>query len=450
MSSQVRRISPGNKNYFFGFHDLIITNCEENKILALEVEDILHPPLPRQKAVAGYIDKNELTFIPIKETEAWNFPQGARQQWIRNSNLFSFNDRVGSNWGSHIVDSKINKIIQTNYFPIHCIDENNRNAFFINYSRLHRVGGYGYVGIEDRTENDDIPLDCGIFVGNINNNKIELFKSIYEIASYDESKIVQTGFPHYVTHLSLNPSKTRLAFLHRYRIQDGGETTRLMTIGIDGKGLHLLSKGFLSHFTWLNDNTILIWGQKNATISNLRESKIFNNKIFLQAINAFKFVYRRFRSHRINRKSFLIISDSTYPSVTQIDNNILSEDGHPMLCPTNNNWIVNDTYPDINGYRTLMIFDLIRYNKIELGKFKMLDIKPNIKDDEVEVYLNGIDKRIRIKFPTHQYLFTRSGLHCDLHPRWSNDGKTVYFDSIHEGSRQIYSINVSGILNGNE
>ena len=35
---------------------------------------------------------------------------------------------------------------------------------------------------------------------------------------------------------------------------------------------------------------------------------------------------------------------------------------------------------------------------------------------------------------------------CDLHPRWSRDGKRLCFDSIHEGSRQVYALDVSRIV----
>lgn len=35
---------------------------------------------------------------------------------------------------------------------------------------------------------------------------------------------------------------------------------------------------------------------------------------------------------------------------------------------------------------------------------------------------------------------------CDLHPRWNHDGGKVCFDSVHEGSRQMYSINTAASL----
>ena len=37
-------------------------------------------------------------------------------------------------------------------------------------------------------------------------------------------------------------------------------------------------------------------------------------------------------------------------------------------------------------------------------------------------------------------------IRCDLHPRWSRDGTQVCLDSVHEGTRQMYVVEVRDIV----
>ena len=61
-------------------------------------------------------------------------------------------------------------------------------------------------------------------------------------------------------------------------------------------------------------------------------------------------------------------------------------------------------------------------------------------------FFSGVDDKILAGISQQSLAFTRSGLHCDLHPRWNNKGTRIVFDSIHEGSRQVYSVDVSSII----
>lgn len=276
--------------------------------------------------------------------------------------------------------------------------------------------------------------------------------SLSDIALCGERKQIKTGFPHYVTHLMLNPSQKRIAFLHRYRVPDGGETTRLMTIGIDGKGLRCLAKGFLSHFTWIDDDELFIWGEHQPGLCAMREASYLRVPGVLQGAMFAKKIIRMVRSTKptpragtsVQSKAFLRIKDTENPSRIKCAIGILTEDGHPMACPRNLKHLISDTYPDVDGNRILMYYDVEANERTDIGVFKMISDKPDPKSFNVSASQSGMDRRILKKFSQELYLFARSGFHCDLHPRWSADGKVAFFDSIHEGTRQIYS--VTGVL----
>ena len=96
------------------------------------------------------------------------------------------------------------------------------------------------------------------------------------------------------------------------------------------------------------------------------------------------------------------------------DRNILSvkelnEDGHPSFCPDNNKLFLSDTYTNKYGDRSLFTYDIKNNKKKLIGD-----------------YYSPINYRGEYR--------------CDLHPRWSNDGSMVCFDSTH--SNNIRTINI--------
>jgi hypothetical protein len=86
----------------------------------------------------------------------------------------------------------------------------------------------------------------------------------------------------------------------------------------------------------------------------------------------------------------------------------LTSDGHPSYSP-NKRYILTDTYPDRTSHRTLIIYDTKENKRYDIA-------------------------RLFAPFKYH------GEVRCDLHPRWSRDGKHVCFDSVHEGKRQLYII----------
>ncbi|MFO7957016.1 MAG: hypothetical protein R6X33_07925 [Candidatus Brocadiia bacterium] len=93
---------------------------------------------------------------------------------------------------------------------------------------------------------------------------------------------------------------------------------------------------------------------------------------------------------------------------------LLACDGHCSWSP-DRRWLLTDTYPDEERMRTLILYCPDQNRRVDIGRFHAPP---------------GLDGPIR----------------CDLHPRWNRDGTKVCIDSAHEGSRQIYVLDVSDII----
>jgi len=93
---------------------------------------------------------------------------------------------------------------------------------------------------------------------------------------------------------------------------------------------------------------------------------------------------------------------------------ILTADGHCSYSP-DRRWILTDTYPDQEQKRTLILFREADGRRVDIGRFYS---PPELRGE----------------------------IRCDLHPRWSRDGRQVCIDSAHEGHRQMYVIDVGDIV----
>lgn len=444
LDCKVERLTNGPKHHLFGFHDLLISNKADTKYLCLEVDTINRPPLPGELFGVGYMENGE--FVKVGETTALNYPQGARQQWVAETNMFTVNNRVGNVWGTDLYDADTNKIVERFPATTHMLSKDGRYAYGLDYSRLFRLGGYGYIGLSDENENDPLPKNAGITVMDMQTKTVKLLVSVRQVAECGTSGKISAVGHHYLTHLSVNPDSTRIAFLHRYPLADGGECTRLMTIGTDGSGLRCLASGFLSHFDWRDNNHVYIFGRANSSLESFRNNPLLANPFISSTLRlakkTVKAIIGKNKSIVASANSFMMIEDKDNSEAIPYAKDIIPVDGHPMTNPFNNNWCISDTYPDDNGFRDLMLYSFNKDLRINLGRFKMLNERADMALSKV--YLKGVEPS-RMRVPEN-LAFYRSGLHCDLHPRWNSKGTVAVFDSIHEGTRQIYMANVNDII----
>ncbi len=221
---------------------------------------------------------------------------------------------------------------------------------------------------------------------------------------------------HYIEHLMISPDNKRFAFLHRWTIGDGGIYSRLYTSNIDGSDIYLLNdSGRMSHFYWKGNNHLLAWGGIENSINKMRKYKNIIRFFIKPLLPLYHQFFRNISSIRniATGDSYLIFQDKT-KNVEKINTDILKEDGHPSFS-CNKNLFISDTYPNAKGVSELFLFDIKYDKKILIDK------------------LNSIKK------------LNNSASRCDLHPKWSLDGKYVSIDTTDQGYRSMYIYKIKDI-----
>jgi hypothetical protein len=264
--------------------------------------------------------------------------------------------------------------------PIYAVTPDGRYAYSLNFARLytHRPG-YGYAGGTDPWADEIHPKADGIHRLDLSTGETELIVSLHQLAQLNPRQDMRDNF-HWINHIQVAPDSSRIAFFHIWRIGETGWRVRLYTAAADGSQLNcLLDTDFISHYDWLDGQRIMIWAKDEDA-----------------------------------RGNFLLCDDGDN-STAIIGLDVLTEDGHCSFSP-DRRWVLNDTYPDAYGMRTLMIYRWRDGKRIDLA---------------------------RLYSPKERWW---GEIRCDLHPRWRRDGKRICVDSVHNGERQMYMIDIEDII----
>ena len=385
--SNVTNITNKKYHYFFGYYDKCPWNNTGKYLLCLKTSFANRMPKPGESAEIYYIDLNKKknTMYKIAETKAWCWQQGCMLQWFKSKNedLIIYNDFRDNEYVSVISDLK-GKVKKILPLPIYTITEDGKQALGLNFGRLHYgSAGYGYITKPYLDFKKLCPRNDGIWHINIDSNKYKLIVSLRQIYEFDFKKNIKNAF-HYFNHLKFNPNGTRFVFLHRWNYKGGW---------------HPEGRNFTRMFTANIDGSDLYCLSDYEMVSH-----------FTWKDNEHILAWAR---QPINKNHFYLFKDKT-KDVKIIGKNILLEDGHPSYSP-DGRWILLDTYPNKIRLRKLLLYDTFNSRIIEIGNY----------------------------FTSFKY---EGVLRCDLHPRWSNDGKKICFDSTHEGIKRIYVMDVSSIV----
>ncbi len=381
----VRAATSGPNHHFFSYYDVPQYDASDRYILGLETTFTDHSPAPTDPATVGLIDlEQDCRWEPLAETYAWNWQQGSRLQWLATApdHEIVFNDLTDDGFVTVILDIQTGKR-RTLPQPVNILTHDGTQALTLNFSRVHHYRpGYGYPGVDDPSVDEPVPANDGVFWMDMQtgeSRQIVSFEQLLELAPRAEWE----GACHWVNHLEIGTDDRRFSLLHRWTLPEHGWHTRLITANLDGSEIYLLNdQDMVSHYDWRDGSHVLAYSAHPA--------------------------------HK-DPWDFYVHTDQS-EEVESLGDMMPDQDGHCSYSP-DRRWVLNDTYPDEQGRRTLMLYDSANDRRIDLGKF----YSPAIQPEE---------------------------LRCDLHPRWNRSGTQICFDSVHEGSRQIYLIDVEEVVSG--
>jgi hypothetical protein len=405
----VRAITRGPKFHWFGYYDKWQFDPSGRYALGCEVDFEHRSPKPDDVIRVGMVDlRNNDKWIELGSTRAWNWQQSCMLQFLPGSQTdIIWNDRVKDGgeerFVAHILNLKTGKR-RTLPAPVYALSPDGRSAVAPDFRRLNDCRpGYGYAGLVDPHHDNRAPDQTGIWRMDLSTGKRDLLFSFAEIAAHpyrEGVKLVNdpAKAKHWFNHLLYAPEGKRFLFLHRWREVSGQETrqqlsgggarpfsTRMFTVNLDGGDRYVVDPyGKTSHFIWRDPQHICAWAWHPS--------------------HGDKFYLYRDRSEQVE----VVAPD------------VMTVNGHNTYLPRHNNeWILNDTYPDAKRLQHPYLYHIPTNKRVPLGHFHS----------------------------PPEYV---GEWRCDTHPRSSPDGKMVVIDSPHgtngHRGRQMYLIDVSKIV----
>ncbi len=376
------RVSPNDgAEYFFGYYDKSPWSGDGQYMLCMKATDTWSDPDPISTADILLLDTFD-NYKPkkIATTHTWNVQQGCMAQWL------------GPDFNGHIIyndirDGKYRSIIlnistgmeRIIEMPVYTVSKDGKTALSLDFSRLHNLRkGYGYAAIPEVTAGQAIPDATAIWKIDLDSGKVSDLLTYADFANFEPRPEMQEMGSIHKVN-HLMLSPNGKRFMVLYRWFIGQRKyTRLVTCNVDGTDMYMLSD---------DDMVSHCYWKNDEEIIAFERKKEFG-------------------------PGYYLMKDKTQ-EWTHIWSQ-LSNDGHPSYCPTNNHLVVFDTYPNRS-----------RVQELKLG------FDTDTTGESVII--------IAKVFSPFKY---DNNTRCDLHPRWRQDGKAVCFDSVFEGHRGLYIVNL--------
>lgn len=387
-----RPITQPPRHHFFGYYGIPPWDASGRRYVCLESDFHERPPEPGERAHIGLVDLATGRFEPVDSTAAWNLQQGAMLHWLATAAdthlVFNDLDTEARCFRPVILEvSTGDRRVVPAPIGIGAVGPDGRTALGLDYARLHNQRPVvGYAGGHDATAGVLHPDDDGVWWIDLETGRTTLVLShARALAAAQPVPPLALERPVFFNHTLFNPDGTRFLVFLRYFNAAGRLDSAVLTASPDGSAVRCIVPWgqAVSHFDWHSPREALL------TVSDPGGAG----------------------------RQYALIQDAPgegWPTHRVLGEGVLTTEGHQSYSP-DRRWLVIDSGPDAERRQMLRLYDVAGNRQVVLGRF-------------------------------HSARQFRGDVRCDLHPRWNRGGTQVSFDSVHEGTRQVYVVDVASII----
>ena len=393
--SKARAITGGPHEHFLAsYYGVNAWSPDGRYVLVLETDVNGRLPKPEEKATLGIVDLHgDNRFIPVAETTCWNFQEGTMAHWLPSEpDSLVYNALRDGVFVAVVVNWRTGaeRVLP---WPVSAVSPDGTKAVSINYARMRLTRpDYGYAG-SGQPERADVtfPEDDGLFLVDLKTGEEKLIVSIAAVKDR-----VPTVKP-----VSGKPGSPLSYFCHTVFSQDGGRIfwlsrsvdwydrktyehacwhTTAFTCNVDGTSVRrCFPDGWgSSHFNWKDDKTMV--------------------------------VTTCFRGVRWTHVEFTVGEEDR---VRRLGSGLMDWDGHCFYSP-DGRFMVSDS-DGMCGDLHERFVAIMRMSDGAVRSIGTFSVPPAYRGEHWR---------------------------CDLHGRFRADGRQLAFNSVHDGSRQVYVMDV--------
>lgn len=385
-----QRLTPKGAEYFFGYYDRCPWNRDNSLHLTLKTNQCSRLPVRGETAEIGVVTTTG-EYTPLTETRAWCPQQGSMTLWLKHRpDCFIYNDFDLATQSLKAMIYQLGHGVVGSYdLPIYAISPDGRWGVSLNFARIPRRG-YSYAdALLPGEHHPDLDND-GLFLIDLHSGTSRLLVSFRRMFELHPVPYALDDMYVWLNHAIFNCDSSRLLWLFRHAhnpLDTWPWRTHMFTVGIDGEDLLCP----LPEFYWNGMISHQIWGRTPREV----------------------LIDARWNGKNVD---YVVFDERQLPLRAQRISTGMGPMGHLVFSP-DGKWMLADTYPDENGFQRLALVEVASGSLSELGRFRH-----------------------------HQTKGTTVDARCDLHPRWSPDGRAVTVDSIHDGERAIYRLALDELI----